>query len=97
MKRLILAAFLLATPAMAQEQVSCFPVPDLAKVLADKHAELPAVEGVATDGKMRLVLFANPETGTWTAVTIRPNGLGCLEMSGNGFELARPKPVGQES
>ncbi len=97
MTRLALILALIAAPAVAQEQVTCFPLPTLVKALADKHAEQPAVEGVATDGKMRLVLFANPDTGTWTAVTVRPNGFGCLEMAGSGFEMARPKPQGQPS
>lgn len=97
MTRLALPLLLLAAPAVAEEQVTCFPMTTITETLAKKHAERPTATGLSADGKMQLVIYANPATGSWTAVTLRTNGLGCLEMSGSGFEMARQPVPGVQS
>ena len=97
MKHAVFALALLAAPAVAEEQVTCFPMAAITKTLAEKHAEKPTATGLSADGKMQLVIYANPVTDSWTAVTLRTNGLGCLEMSGSGFEMARQPVPGVQS
>ena len=97
MTRLALILALLAAPAVAEEPVTCFPMAAITKTLVEKHAEKPTATGLSADGKMQLVIYANPATGSWTAVTLRTNGLGCLEMSGSGFEMARQPVPGVQS
>ena len=95
MHRIALAALaaLIASPAGAQS-VPRGPTPALAERLASEYGEAPAVGGVDATGRL-LVMYANAETGTWTAVLATAEGLSCIVSSGEGWSterVAAPRP-----
>ena len=45
---------------------------------------------------LRMLLLSNEETGTWTMVIVRKDGLMCPFSSGNEFELIRPRIEGKQ-
>ena len=72
----------LSTPAFAQD--SCAPWQSVVDGLADNWGESIVGYGLATGGD-GLFIFASPETGTWTAVILRPDGAACQVMAGEGW------------
>ena len=101
MTRTILAFCLLTGAAQAQQGpvpvLPCMPLKALDQALADKHSERPAVSGIVLGGSARLVLWANTDTGTWTAAVVQPDGSACLVAAGNGWETLRATAQGQGS
>jgi hypothetical protein len=102
MKTLFIAAMstLLPLPALAQEpaqQPACAPIAELeAKLGADYH-ESRVQQGIASDGKHMLVIFAAPDGATWTAIMLRPDGLACLAVSGENWQSRHDEaPVVEE-
>jgi hypothetical protein len=87
MRLKVVAAALLSTlslPALAQE--NCAPITDIeAKLAADFH-EARIQQGIASDGKHMLVIYAAPDGATWTAIMLRPDGLGCVAVSGENWQ-----------
>lgn len=94
---LVVTAGLGSSPAVSQttmvqaRQPLCKPWRDVASELGDKYAEHPVAYGLQPDGNL-LQVFVSEQTGTWTLVTMRPNGTACLVGAGQGWE-ALPKPV----
>lgn len=87
MKRFILAAVLvcLSTPALAQLQCGTHKV--MTEGLAGgEYKEHSVVSGFSTSGHI-FQIFANEETGTFTAVMTDRNGKSCVAVSGNGLVI----------
>lgn len=91
MKHVLLAimATIAAPPALAQG--NCAPFAAIRDGLAETWSESVSVTGLASEGSA-LVIFASPETGTWTAVIVAPDGTGCVVASGSAFEVAWADP-----
>lgn len=86
--RLALALILLASTASAG--TPCLPDFDaFAKALKDRFGEVPQVIGLMPKGRP-MVIFANPETGTWTAVIQSEQGTFCSPASGESFKAIPP-------
>lgn len=84
--KIALALCLIGAPAFAQEPVNpC--APDHAAIvarLAEKYGESRASAGL--DRRDLIVeMYGNPETGTWTLLSMAPDGETCIEASGVGF------------
>lgn len=94
---LILAAALLAAPAVAEAPATCFPLAVVSSALAKGHGERPSAGGVLSGGKGTLLVWANPDTGTWTAAVVTTTGVACVIGSGEGWEAAGPQPEGRAS
>lgn len=62
------------------------PCAERAAVVAElaRYKETPAMRAL-TDGGQVIEIFASP-TGSWTAVTTRPDGTSCVLSVGTGFE-----------
>ena len=86
MLRPVLCAALMAvffvSPAFGQ---SCGNFQAAHNNLAEKYGEAPVGEGLTHDGAA-LRVYANPETGTWTVLTIHPNGVACVRASGEDWQ-----------
>lgn len=88
MKTLALLA-LTASPAVAQQ--TCFGYADILANLAERHGEELASSGTTPDGLL-VQTFGNQETGSWTILVVRPDGLACVFAIGGGFKQHRFKP-----
>jgi hypothetical protein len=90
--RYILAAALsiAAMPALSAPQ--CGERLNILAQLAGKYGESRRMMGLAANGAV-IEMFANDETGTWTATVTGTDGNTCLVASGRAFEaMAAPAP-----
>ena len=89
---LLLAASV--TPALAQQ---CAPYPAIAELLSKEHGESVVGRGPAGNGSALFELWLNPQTGTWSALIVRPEAnLGCPMASGTDMEFVRPLAPGRD-
>lgn len=79
---------ILSTVAKAATQ--CAPEVAVLEGLATKFGETPIFSG-ATESDSRIVMTVNPDTGTWTALTLQ-GGLACIRASGLSFSTMPVKP-----
>lgn len=94
-----LAAVALAVPAPAQEAApalsSCGPRAEIVAQLAQKWGERRVGAGLQNRGMVTEV-FASPETGTWTILQTRPDGVACARAAGEAWMSETP-PAGDPS
>ena len=92
---LCVAAYWLSSTANAEE-VPCGKYRDLAAALLKNAGEQPMViSTVGHDATKLLVIFANPDTGTWTLVFSDVHEAACAVSSGENFtwnDYKKPKP-----
>ena len=77
---LLLAA---CVPAHAQNS-NCAPHLMIIEGLADRYGERRVMSGLNGDSTV-VEMYANDQTGTWTALVVQPNGTACLVASGGEF------------
>ena len=85
--KLILAAalaFLLAFPVQAAP--NCAGASDVAQILKEKYGESVFSRALSKRGYV-LEMWVNLETGTWTAVVQRSDGLACIVDEGEAFQM----------
>jgi hypothetical protein len=58
---------------------------ELRATLGRQFGEQPASTGLADDGSIMQV-FAAPASGTWTIVTVDPDGMACVLAAGKGWQ-----------
>jgi hypothetical protein len=78
-----LALFLSLIPAFAQEQ-QCGPRSQVINHLNENYGEVPINVGVVNEAVV-METYANLETGTWTILASRTDGLTCFIASGQSF------------
>lgn len=84
-----LAALLALVPAISY--ADCAPVAKVMEVLEGQFREQSTGFGIIEDTQGNAAILetlANPETGTWTVVIHRPDGLSCVMASGEGWQMA---------
>lgn len=90
MIRLALLLAALAAPAAAQTR--CAPFHDIATMLPQQFGEVPIATGAAQQNAM--FLFLNRQTGTWSIVIYRPDGVACIPAHGDQYDAPTPPPEG---
>lgn len=81
---LALVAFLLAFPAQPQSTAACGDRGYIAQRLDHSYSEKPVAMGLSADGAVVEVFASN--TGSFTIVVTRPNGLSCILLTGESWE-----------
>lgn len=88
---LLLIASCAGAPAYAQTSApQCALLKDVVSFLSDEYGETLRSRGVA--GSDMLIIFTNPDTGTFSAFTMTSDGVACLRVSGEGWEEFAPPP-----
>lgn len=79
MRNALLAALLLATPAMAEEAAEpiCRPVQEVLRVTS-KIGQFVRSEGETDTGGVPVVLTINPDTGAWSVWVLMAPDTACL-------------------
>lgn len=75
----------------AKAQMQCGGYADAVAFLSERYGEALTVQGIDGAGNV-IAMFANPDTGTWTALIVYPDGNACMASSGQAFEYHKPKP-----
>jgi hypothetical protein len=75
---------LLATPAWAQGP-NCADRAQVIERLAEKYGETLQSMGLRGDNGV-MEIYASDETGTWTILVTRPDGIACLLAAGEMWE-----------
>lgn len=93
---LALLALFAVSVASAQAQTICGPYDRAVGVLKQKYNERVTHRGIAslpngTPGPM-IELWSNDETGSFTILSVKPNGTACLFIGGEGWGA---EPVGE--
>ena len=83
-----LAAGAAMLPAVASAQnaqpAACADRTSLVRSLSNNYAEQPRSLGLAANGAV-FEIFTS-ETGSWTILVTRPDGVSCLMATGEGWE-----------
>ena len=74
-----------ATPG----RVPCYSHTEVARQLQGSYAEAPVSLGVQSNDNL-LQVFASATTGSWTIVSITPDGVACVLAVGNNWESMAP-------
>lgn len=85
----ILAAYLMA------QAPRCAPTGVIEQELASKYGESIVAAGIVPGARM--FTLANPKTGSFTVLLVRPDGLSCLLMGGHGFTTIEATKPGTET
>lgn len=91
-------AFPLAAPTQAQgtQPLLCHDHVELREALLDRYHEVPVSIGLQTDGQL-VQVFASAETGTWTILMTRPDGVACILSAGKHYEQRALQAPGAEA
>ena len=68
------------------EKVRIFVLPRL----TSQFGERVVASGVATSGRAYIEFWASEKHGTWSVVTVLPNGVSCLTSAGRDFQMEGP-------
>lgn len=91
---LMVILFWIATPAQSQgiPQNPCGPTATIEARLKEQYGETPAQVGI-TESDVPLVIYANPQTGTFTITIRREGGQSCFMVGGSSWTaLEQDKP-----
>jgi hypothetical protein len=89
---LVAALLALSSPAQAQMRGPCMPHEDAVAKLKQSYGEQKVGLGLGSKGSAVFELFV-AETGTWTLLVTRTNGISCIAASGDNW-MASPLLVG---
>lgn len=94
LKRIAAASFVLgivALPPPSFAQTACAPRGDIVEKLKEKYGE--DQRGMGLGGKEAVIeLWSSEETGSWTIMMTRPNGVTCILGAGDSWMDAPPDP-----
>ena len=79
------ALALAAQAAGAEGGRNCAPRPVVLDRLGEDYGETRQSIGLSGQGAV-IEVFASPETGSWTIIVTRPDGITCLVAAGEAFE-----------
>ncbi|MDA0366880.1 MAG: hypothetical protein O3C65_13475 [Proteobacteria bacterium] len=74
------------TTANAQSHI-CGKYETIAAKLSAQFGEKAVASGVSTNGGAYVEFWASDSRGTWSVVTVLPNGMSCLTSAGRDFQM----------
>jgi hypothetical protein len=78
----------------AQSAPPCAPRAMVIEALSSRYGESRQSIGISADN-MLVEVYASADSGSWSLVITRPDGVSCLAVTGNGYEiLAEATPKG---
>lgn len=86
-------------PAAASAQTTCGLRARIVEVIEERYDEHQRLVALSAGGVV-VEFFANAETGSWTYLVTRPDGVACVLAAGDAWDFvaeAPPAPKGQGS
>lgn len=90
-----IAGYLLASHAGHAQQAQCAERQQVVEALQDRYGETRRSLGLGRENAI-VEVFASDETGTWTILFTRPDGIACLVASGEFYEVVNEDPVNRD-
>ncbi len=94
----LLVAFVLGGVPAGSAQVPsgvarmlCSDYKEIVRQLGARYQEVPVSIGLQSNGHL-LQVFSSPRTGTWTILSVAPDGTGCVLAAGRSWEMTPPPP-----
>ena len=83
---LLALMYVIATPSRSQAptQTPCGPTKQMTAMLKTNFGETPAIAGMA-NGNTPVLIFTNPNTGTFSITIRRPGGVTCIMTAGESW------------
>ncbi len=82
-----------ATAATAQPppagRLPCYDYREIVRQLGATYQEAPASLGLQSNGNV-LQVFTSARSGSWTIVSVLPNGFACVLAAGESWEDVEP-------
>lgn len=91
MIRILTILLAMASPAAAQMKQPCAPHDALAEQMTGRYGERLAHSGL-TAGDNVLEIWANPDSGTWTALVLNAQNIACIVATGEFWQDWSPTP-----
>lgn len=85
MIKYVAAAMIAALPVTASAQQNCNDRSEVISQLNEKYQENQRSIGLASNGAI-VETYASDETGTWTIIVTRPDGVSCLVADGRHYQ-----------
>lgn len=70
----------------------CHDYRELARQLGTKYEEVPVSAGLQSNGHL-LQVFSSPRSGSWTILSVAPDGTGCVLAAGRSWESMTLPPA----
>lgn len=90
------ALSLAALTATAQTTNNCNTYENAQTFLSGQYGEVPVWEGVVSSLQFLVQLWVNEQTGTWTALSVAPDGMACIVADGMAYTFVDPPVQGDE-
>ncbi len=75
-----------AQPAAPFARILCHDYKEIARELKSRYEEVPVSLGLQSNGHL-VQVFASPRTGSWTILSVAPDGTGCVLAAGQRWEI----------
>ena len=94
-KRLLSAALVFGAAALAPPAyaMSCAPRDGMVERLETQYKETLTARGLQNANAL-VEIFTSPETGSFTVLISRPDGISCIVSSGTHYFAEKPVPLG---
>ena len=86
---LLQAATAHAQTSFAVQRLPCHAYAEIARQLGTTYAEAPVSLGLQSNGNL-LQVFSSAESGSWTIVSVAPDGSACVLAAGQHWETVMP-------
>lgn len=70
----------------------CHDYKELVRQLGARYDEVPVSAGLQSNGHL-LQVFSSPRSGTWTILSVTPDGTGCVLAAGRSWETIALPPA----
>lgn len=87
---------LTALAATAQTNGNCNTYENAQIFLSERYGEVQVWEGLVSSQQFIVQLWMNDTTGTWTALSVSPQGMACIVADGQGYTFVDPPIEGDE-
>lgn len=78
------------TPAAAAPHI-CGQYEAITSKLTAQFGEKAVASGTSRNGRAYIEFWASEDSGTWSVVTVMPNGVSCLTSAGQDFQTLPEK------